>query len=259
MQGTGKRSRKGGSAVSSKNLPKKPRKSGEVMLVNVPRGGPRINVPSAPRNARGLSENQTFDSTAAIVQIANCFSTAGTVAGTPFAPVAATSAWCLNQVPLGNSSVTRLGRRLQNTAISIRAKVYPGITGTQTVAGLILVWDRNPNAGAAIPAFNTVLTSVNSMSLTNKDNASRFKILRRWNFEVVGNLTIAQLTAKSIYYIDEFVKLKNKVTLFTAADTTGLVTNMVEGSLLLYAVGDVGAGTTAASLDIQTRLYLTDH
>lgn len=221
------------------------------------RGQNQRYVGSVPLNR--LQEHKTFDSVATVTTIANCFSNAGPVAGTPFAPVAATSAWCLNQVPLGNSSITRVGRRFANTAISLRGKVYAGSTGTQAMACLILVWDRNPNNGAAIPAFSAVLSSQEAKSLTNKDNAPRFKILRRWCWEVVGNLTAGQLTDKGAYYFDEFVKMKNKVTLLTAADTTGLLPDMTEGSLLLYAVGDVAPGTTAPSLDIQTRLYFSDH
>lgn len=213
------------------------------------------NVPIP--SLRRLKENKTFDA-ASVIAIANCFDSAGTVAGTPFAPVAATSAWCLNQVPLGNSSTTRIGRRFANTALAIRATISSGSTGTLCPCVMMLVWDRNPNQGAAIPAFNTVLTSVSPSALTNKDNAPRFKILRRWNFEVIGNQTIADLTDKSLHYVDEFVKLKNKVTLLTAADTTGLLPDMVEGSLLLYCFSSVAAGTAAANITLSTRLYFDD-
>lgn len=220
------------------------------------RGHNRAVALSNPR----LLEHKTFDATAAPVVIANCFSNNGAVAGTPFAPVAATSAWCLNQVPLGNSSITRVGRRFANTALAVRAQITPGTTGTLAGCALILVWDRNPNQGAAIPPFTSVLATQNNVALTNKDNAPRFKILRRWAYTVAGNFTAGQLTDKSIYYIDEFVKMKNKVSLLTSADTTGLLPDFVEGSLLLYAVGDSNnaAGTTCPTLTIMTRLYFQD-
>ena len=232
-------------------------RSSRTARAQAARGQNQRYVGSIPLNR--LQEHKTFDSVATVTTIANCFSTSGSVAGTPFAPVAATSAWCLNQVPLGNSSITRVGRRFANTAIALRGKVYAGSTGTHSIASLVLVWDRNPNNGAAIPAFSSVLSSQEAKSLTNKDNAPRFKILRRWTWEVAGNLTAGQITDKGVYYFDEFVKMKNKVTLLTAADTTGLLPDMVEGSLLLYAVGDTAAGTACPSLDIQTRLYFSDH
>lgn len=212
---------------------------------------------SVPANR--LLEHKTFDSVASPLAIVNCFSNAGPVASTPFAPVAATSAWCLNQVPLGNSSITRVGRRFANTAIAMRGRVIAGTTGTISNACMVLVWDRNPNQGAAISPFTSVFTAQTPSSLTNKDNAPRFKILRRWNWSVIGNETIADLTDNSLFYFDEFVKMKNKVTLLTAADTTGLITDMVEGALLLYVMGDASAGTAAPTLEIQTRLYFADH
>lgn len=216
-------------------------------------------IPLTLPNPR-LMEHKTFDSVASITGISNCFSNAGTVAPTPFAPVNGSSAFCLNQVPLGNSSVTRVGRRFANTAIALRGQVEASATTLTAVCAMVLVWDRNPNQGAAIPPFTTVFTTQDPESLTNKDNAPRFKILRRWVFNIIGNSgTAGQSTEKTTQYFDEFVKMKNKVTLLTAADTTGLITDMVEGSLLLYVMGDVAAGATAPNLRIQTRLYFQDH
>lgn len=236
-----------------------PRSTAAQQRVSRPQAQPIVRYQTITMQPRmsGMMENRTFDAVAAPVAIANCFSNAGPVAGTPFAPVAATSAWVLNQVPQGNSSITRVGRRLACSAINLRGQIVPGSTGTLCNAALILVWDRNPNQAAAIPAFNTVLSAQSPVALTNKDNAPRFKILRRWNFPVQGNLATI-ITNQSMIYFDEFVQLKNKVTQFTAADTTGLLPNIVEGALYLYALGDTAAGTTSASLTLQTRLYFKD-
>jgi len=214
-----------------------------------------------PIPANRLMEHKTYDATAGIVSVANCFNTNGVVAPTPFVMVAATSAWALNQVPLGNSSVTRVGRRFQNTAIALRGQIYAASATVESVCTMVLVWDRHPNQNAAIPAFATVFTQQHSGSLTNKDNASRFKVLRRWTYEIIGNATTAgQQTDKTVVYFDEFVKMKNKVTLLTAADTTGLITDMVEGALYLYVMGDAALGaTTSPGMQMQTRLYFSDH
>lgn len=215
--------------------------------------------PAGQAQYNRLKEHKTFDGTAAPVAVQNGFSNAGTVAGTPFAVVNGSSAFCLNQVPLGNSSITRVGRRFANTAIALRGRIIAGSTGTVCAATMVLVWDRNPNQGAAIPPFTSVFSTQAPESLTNKDNAPRFKILRRWVHMIIGNNTAGQLTDCSEVYFDEFVKLKNKITLLTAADTTGLITDMVEGSLLLYIMGDTAPGTTSASLVLQTRLYFSDN
>jgi len=218
------------------------------------RGG-HASVRSGPP-ARNF-DKCTFDA-AQSVAIANCYSSGGPVATTPFAPVAATSAWCLNQIPLGNSSVQREGRRCALSAVAIRATIQAGITTAYANCVTLLVWDRDPNQSSALPAYNSLLNTQNSTSLTNKDYAPRFKILRRWNHYVVGNVAQVTTTNQSAYYIDAFVPLKNKETIWTAADTTGLYPDMQKGALLLYCLSDIAPGTAAPSLLISTRVYFTD-
>lgn len=243
------------------------RPSQGLARMNVAANQQRTYVYARPQLNR-LKEHKTFDgnigaSAAGALTLAQVFSTANAVAATPFNFNTAGNAWCINQVPLGNSSITRVGRRFANTAISLRGSVQAGSTTATAKCALVLVWDRNPNSGANIPSFPTVFANSGAntpMELTNKDNAPRFKILRRWVWTVIGNNTTAgQQTEKTIFYFDEFVKMKNKITLLTAADTTGLITDMVEGSLLLYAMGDQAAGTTAPGLTMQTRLYYEDN
>lgn len=226
------------------------------------RAAARAHNASIPANR--LEEHKTFDANNAAgpVTMANVIDNTVTPSLTPFSFGTAGTAWCLNQVPLGNSSITRVGRRFANTALAIRALVQAGSTTKTANCLLLLVWDRNPNTGAAMPTYAQILSGATPTpnSLTNKDNAPRFKILRRWQFQVMGNNTTAgQQTDKTQYYIDEFVKMKNKVTLLTAADTTGVVPDMVEGALHLYVISDQAAGTTAPSLSMQTRLYFSDH
>lgn len=214
-----------------------------------------------------LLEHKTFDATYATtgpVSMTRAFDSAGAVAATPFAPLngsTTVSAWCLNQVPAVNAnSTSRVGRRIANTAISLRGSIVPGTGAVDAIVGLVLVWDRNPNSGTVIPAFNAVFNSQAVESLTNKDNAPRFKILRRWTWKFIGTSAATVQTDENIQYFDEFVKMKNKITLFQAADTSGLLTAMVEGSLLLYALASNAlTGATVPTLNLQTRLYFSDH
>lgn len=225
------------------------------------------NMYQGARANQRLQEHKTFDAgyaTGGPITMTSVFASNAVVAPTPFAPLQASTgvgAWCLNQVPLGNSSITRVGRRFANTALALRARIQATTTTICTTVAMILVWDRNPNTPSVIPDWTAVLNTQSPISLTNKDNAPRFKILRRWEREIIGNNgTAGQQTDKSVCYIDEFIKLKNKVTLLTAADTTGLLTDMNEGALYLYAVGDqTVVSANAPSLILQTRLYFQDH
>lgn len=204
-----------------------------------------------------LQEHKTFD---AIAVVSPDSGNATAPAATPFAPIAGATGGCINQVPLGNNSITRVGRRFANTAVSIRGSVNAGTTTTIAKATMLLIWDRNVNQSAALPAWNTILNSQSPNALTNKDNAPRFKILRRWDYVLSGNnATAGQQNDNSMISIDYFVKLKNKITLLTAADTTGVYPDMVEGGLLLYTTSNQVSGTTAPVFTLSTRLYFSDH
>jgi len=209
--------------------------------------------------ANRMRENKTFDPVAGVTAIANCFSTNLAKAGTPFTFAQGGSAWVLNQIPIGNSSITRVGRRYSITACALRGSVFAGTTGTTACASLVLVWDRKPNNITVMPDPTAIFAVQNSSSLTNKDNAPRFKILRRWDWVINGDQDAANQCDNTQIRFDDFVKMKNKVTILTTADTTGELADMVEGALYLYALGDKVTGTTAPSLNIACRLYFEDN
>lgn len=233
-------------------------------------GVPKVIYPARVSRGNRMKEHKTFDPIQGPLAMANAFVSDGPVADATatggknaFTFGADSSAWCINQVPLGNSSITRVGRRLAITAVALRGSIFAGTDGTTASIALVLVWDRNPNLGAAIPPFLSVFTAQNPSSLTNKDNAPRFKILRRWQYAINGDENAANQTDNTRIVFDEFVKLKNKVTLFKTSDSDGSLPDMVEGSLLLYALGDKGliatTRTAAPSLTIAARIYFDDN
>lgn len=213
-----------------------------------------------PARRDRMAEHKTFDynptGAAVVVQADNAVAPAAT----PFAPVAGATGGCINQVPLGNSSITRVGRKLSINAVAIRGRVLASSATKVSKATMLLVWDRNVNQSVALPAWNAILNAQSSISLTNKDNAPRFKILRRWDYVITGNSnTAGQQNDESIHVIEEFVKLKNKVTIFTTADSTGLYPDMMEGGLLLYMTSDQTGATVAPTFEVNTRVYFEDH
>jgi len=225
--------------------------------------GPSYNGPfQVPNTGRSrLMEHKTFDYNPTGSNSVIMYSgTDVNPAVTPFAPVTGASAGCINQVPIGNSSITRVGRRMNITAVAIRGQLYSSTSTPAAKATLMLIWDRHPNKAAALPAWNTILTSQSPDSLTNKDYAPRFKILRRWDFCIIGAGTAGSpLNPNSVQLVDEFVKLKNKVTIWDAADTTGIVTDMIEGALYLYFVSDeTDASGNAPKGIFNTRIYFQD-
>lgn len=240
-----------------KRKPTTPQKSQGAQKKQAPQQmNPQQHFQHIPRSVKRMEEHKTFDAISVVTVAAD---TGSGVATTPFAPVAGATGGCINQVPLGNSSITRVGRRLAINAVAIRGAVSCGTAGTIAKTTLLLVWDRNVNQSAALPPWTSLLTVQHSSSLTNKDNAPRFKILRRWDFMITGKNVSGTTNDNSIELVEDFVKLKNKITLFTTADTTGLYPNMMEGGLLLYTCSDQAAGTSAPSFTLSTRIYFQDN
>lgn len=219
----------------------------------------RYNAPSAAQASRAV-EHKTFDYNPTGAPVVMTSDNDAVPATTPFAPAATFSGGCINQVPLGNSSITRTGRKLSITAVAIRGRIYWPVaaiaSSISSKVSLLLIWDRNVNQSAALPAWNTILNAQNSISLTNKDNAPRFKILRRWDFIITNGAS--SNNDSSMVSVDEFVKMKNKITYFTTADTTGLYPNMQEGGLLLYFTSDTATGAACPLGEFNTRVYFQD-
>lgn len=174
---------------------------------------------------------------------------------------AANSILPLNVIPTGNSAVTRVGKTVWLRSVHIRGQVNGGTTTVITKCCILLVYVRNTNQAAAVPPWADILTTQSPNSLTNRDNATKFKILRRWDFAIAGNsTTAAQQTASSIQTIDEFVSFKKPLQVqWTAGSSTGAFAEMEKGALLLCFVGGgADAGTTSAQSYGQSRVYFTE-
>jgi len=236
-------------------------------------GGQRFNfvggVGLVPAYGRSMApENKTFDvgGTAPIVMLATTDTAVANAAGGYLLDTAASaSAVVLNQVPLGNSSTTRIGRKLAMKALHIRFKVEASSAAAaaadvQTAVFVALVLIRkNDRVTTALPPQNTVFCSQNMLTLTNIDNADRFKILRKWDCWPVGDKDLAgDRTASSAFIFDEYVKLKGIQTVWTQGDTTGTFDNMEEGALCLYVRGSSAAATSTNAVRFVSRLYYSD-
>lgn len=224
---------------------------------------------AAPRRARSV-EHKTFDvgGLTPIVMAADTDTPVATSANAYLAQGAAlpASAIVLNQVPIGNSSTTRVGRKLTMNALHVRMQVQTSsgaaaAVGVNTATSVALVLIRTLNTGTTtMPPQNTVFNSQNSLTLTNINNAQRFKVLRRWDFQPIGDDNLAgDRTAASAFFIDEMVKLGGKETTFTQADTTGTFDDMEAGALCLYVRGAVPAATGGTSVHFIGRLYFSDN
>lgn len=165
----------------------------------------------------------------------------------------------ISVVPLGTSVNQRIGKMVNLTGVQIRGTVTSG-SGSKDHCALLLVYDREPNAAASLPAITDILNSASSNAQTNRDNAPRFKIVRRWDFVMVGTPGTASAAAETVHIIDEFVPLKRgKYPIkYTAANTDGANTGKIKGNLVLVTIGNNAAGAAIPTAAIATRVDFED-
>lgn len=153
----------------------------------------------------------------------------------------------------GASVNQRIGKKAVLKSIQMRGYVVSDTTTLYSVGTLMLVYDRKPTN--ALPAISDILVSPSSFAFLNDVNSDRFQIVRRWNFNFVGNsLTPGQATDSTAYALDEFVDLKKRPIEFNAAGT-GAIGDIAKGAIYIVAVGSRPAGTNDAlgSVSFRTR------
>lgn len=161
-------------------------------------------------------------------------------------------------IPQGATVNNRDGRTCVVTAVHLRGNVNGRATCISCLGSILVVWDNQPNK--ALAAITDILDAKTSESQNKRENVNRFKIVRRLNFAVVGNDTTAgQQTSSTQFFVDEYIKLpKGCISVYTTADTTGVIGNCIQGALLLVSVGNTAAGNTAAISNLTIRTSFKD-
>jgi len=154
-------------------------------------------------------------------------------------------------IPTGTSVVTRIGKMIQCDSVQVRGSIVANASAGENCC-TYLVYDREPNAAAALPAFTDILLGASANQLTNRDNAPRFKIVRKWNQSIIA-------PDSKIAYIDEFVSLGSKYPIkWQAANTDGATASKVKGNLILMTLG-INANSAATPVGtLNVRLNFSD-
>jgi len=159
-------------------------------------------------------------------------------------------------VPQGTTVNQRDGKAFRDTSVTIRGMTYNGSTATYNDCAVLLVWDKQPNK--ALAAITDVLDAANNSALNKRENASRFVIIRRWNYILTGKGD-GSTTSGYARTFDKYVRLPpGCVATCTTADNTGAIGNRVSGALLLLTVGNTAAGNSAAVLSVTVRTNFVD-
>jgi len=164
----------------------------------------------------------------------------------------------ISLIPQGNTSITRVGKSCILKALAMRGRISAGTASVYEKCASMLIWVRSPNLAATLPAIAEILATQSPDSLTNRDNANKFKILRRWDHIVTGNLT-APATGNEFHNFEEYIPLKNLECQWKKDDTTGVIASCTKGALLFFTVGlNVYGATTTPLFNGNFRLYFED-
>lgn len=166
----------------------------------------------------------------------------------------------LNTVPTGNSAITRIGKKVAAKAIQIRGTLLVSTATKADNVALMLVWIKTPNLAATLPAVTEILKTQHVASLTNRDNASKFKIVRRWNYVLTGNQTTPSTGTEEIC-IDEYVTLKPSKyeSVWSQGSVNGTIGEFEKGALILLCVGEEAYNaTTTVTIYGNTRYFFVD-
>lgn len=162
----------------------------------------------------------------------------------------------LATVPQGAAVTQRVGKKIALKSIQSRGFLRSGTTTISCDTAVLMVYDKRPTG--SLPAITDILVSANPQAFNNDANSGRFRILRRWDIDLVGNIgTAGQQTDKSLYGFDEYVDLKALPCVYKAAGT-GAIADIEEGALYLVTVGSEAPGTTAGVLSAGFRVRFVD-
>lgn len=172
----------------------------------------------------------------------------------------ATNMMLLNEIPQGTTAITRIGKRVIMKALQIRGYIIPGATTIQDKCSVLLVYVRSNNQASTLPPWDTILDTQHSNSLTCRDNATKFKILRRWDYAIGGNGTVGQQVTPIVNFDEYIVFKKPLVAQWITVSAAGSIAQFEKGSLLLCTVGAIGvtANTTKCLGTFRSRLYFSE-
>lgn len=164
----------------------------------------------------------------------------------------------LNIVPRGTTATERVGKKIVMKALQIRGNLLAGASTAAAKVSILLIYVRSQNNMTDLPAWDTILKSQSPNALTERDNASQFKILRRWDYQLVGNLgTAGQGQSNSAFVFEEYITFKKPlVTQWSAANSDGIFTAMEKGGLILAGVSNLTAADGGVpSFTGNSRIY----
>lgn len=158
-------------------------------------------------------------------------------------------------VAMGSGASNRVGRTILLRGINFRGQVMAKTATSTDKPVFLVVYDNRPTD--SLPTITQILESSHPSAQNNAENSSRFRIIRRFVWNIDG--TSAGDTADSSHLFEEYVDLKGKKTEYaTASGGTGAIGDIQKGALYFVASGFRGTGTSATEIYFTARLQFVD-
>lgn len=168
----------------------------------------------------------------------------------------------VNLVDQGTQNTQRVGSKIRITALQVRAQfgAVPSQLATWEALGiggrmcrLLFVYDNQPNG--ALPSLNQILDDTGSSSTyfvvasRNQNYIERFDVLLDETF-VLGS------AGPNVHIIDRYIKMSKESVWANSA--TGVISGMIQGSIVAFVVDNNGTGANPTYYQWQAKFTFTD-
>lgn len=161
-------------------------------------------------------------------------------------------------VAMGTGSSERVGRNILLRGIVFRGQITANSTASNDKPVLLMVYDNSPTG--SLPSVSDILSSPHPLAQNNPQNSSRFRIIRRFAWNIDGGLAAGQMTSDSTHSIEEYIDLKGKkVEYKQASGGSGAIGDVQKGAIYFLLVGfRAAASPTCSTLFFSARLQFVD-
>lgn len=174
----------------------------------------------------------------------------------------------LNLVQQGNGSWNRVGKQIEMDSLritgAIRLKTDSETQGYANSFRMVVIYDKQPS-GQAIPTWDTIFGKTNQNGTESctifdplrYDNMGRFKVLLDRKIDMNPGIVGQTYMIKTI---DEYIKLRNKKTIFSGQSTPMTIADISTGALYIgfRAYFDSVRAQVDVTADFMSRLRYRD-
>lgn len=167
----------------------------------------------------------------------------------------------INTVAQGAAVNQRVGKKIIMKGLQFRGEsIMSGVNAGYCRQAYMIVYDKRPTG--SLPALTDILVSASPTSLNNDNNAGRFRILKRVERTMLGNIVLTAgvapaLTDSSAFCEDWYLDLKSAPVTYKAA-ATGAIGDIEEGALYFVCIANGNGSSGASTMTGNCRIRFLD-